>query len=209
MIACDWRPMEPRWIDDRQTALAGLIDELRDEPRYALDTEFHGERTLLAAPRARAGRVAGRDRADRPVRRRHDAVRRDPRRPGLMVAHAAEQDLAILERACGRLPDTALRHAGRGRLHRAWARRRSRRSWSGCSTCGSPRATASPTGRAGRCTSTSGCTRPPTSSTCSRCTTCSSRGSSRWAASSGRPTSARSAGCACAPGPSPSSRGGA
>ena len=25
--------------------LAGLIDELRDEPRYALDTEFHGERS--------------------------------------------------------------------------------------------------------------------------------------------------------------------
>ena len=35
---------EPRWVDDA-SALAGLIDELRDEPRYTLDTEFHGERS--------------------------------------------------------------------------------------------------------------------------------------------------------------------
>ena len=36
--------MEPRWVDDA-SKLAALIEDLRDEPRYALDTEFHGERT--------------------------------------------------------------------------------------------------------------------------------------------------------------------
>ena len=36
--------MEPRWVDDA-SKLAALVEDLRDEPRYALDTEFHGERT--------------------------------------------------------------------------------------------------------------------------------------------------------------------
>ena len=35
-----------------------------------------------------------------------------------MVAHAAEQDLAILVRACGERADAALRHPGRGGVHR-------------------------------------------------------------------------------------------
>jgi ribonuclease D len=95
--------MEPRWIDD-PTAFADLIAELRDEPRYALDTEFHGERTYW--PRLALVQVAwsaGIALID-PF-----AVDMTPfgeilGGPGLMIAHAAEQDLAILERACGRLP---------------------------------------------------------------------------------------------------------
>jgi ribonuclease D len=95
--------MEPRWIDD-PTAFADLIAELRDEPRYALDTEFHGERTywprLALVQVAWPGGIALID----PF-----AVDMMPfgeilGGPGLMIAHAAEQDLAILERACGRLP---------------------------------------------------------------------------------------------------------
>ena len=95
--------MEPRWIDD-QAAFEALIKELRDEPRYALDTEFHGERTYW--PRLALVQVAwsnGIALVD-PF-----AVDMTPFAeilggPGLMVAHAAEQDLTILARASGSLP---------------------------------------------------------------------------------------------------------
>jgi ribonuclease D len=95
--------MEPRWIDD-QRSFSAFIDELRDEPRYALDTEFHGERTYW--PRLALVQVAwptGLALID-PF-----AVDMKPFAEilggrGLMVAHASEQDLAILARACGRLP---------------------------------------------------------------------------------------------------------
>lgn len=95
--------METRWVET-DAALAGLIDELRAEPRYALDTEFHGERTYW--PRLALVQVAwpaGIALID-PF-----AVNMAPfgeilRGPGVMVAHAAEQDLAILVRACGDPP---------------------------------------------------------------------------------------------------------
>ena len=95
--------MEPRWIDD-PTAFAELITELRDEPRYALDTEFHGERTYW--PRLALVQVAW---SNGIALIDPFAVDMKPfgeilGGPGLMIAHAAEQDLAILERACGRLP---------------------------------------------------------------------------------------------------------
>jgi ribonuclease D len=95
--------METRWVDT-DAAFAGLIDELRAEPRYALDTEFHGERTYW--PRLALLQVAwsaGIALVD-PF-----AVDMAPfgeilRGTGVMVAHAAEQDLAILVRACGDPP---------------------------------------------------------------------------------------------------------
>jgi ribonuclease D len=95
--------VETRWVDGA-AALTGLIDELRNEPRYALDTEFHGERTywprLALVQVAWSGGIALID----PL-----AVDVSPfgeilRGPGVMVAHAAEQDLAILVRACGDPP---------------------------------------------------------------------------------------------------------
>jgi ribonuclease D len=95
--------MEPRWIDTNQ-AMADLVEVLRDEPRYALDTEFHGERTywprLALVQVAWPGGIALID----PF-----AVDMEPFAtilggPAVMVAHAAEQDLAIMTRACGRGP---------------------------------------------------------------------------------------------------------
>jgi ribonuclease D len=95
--------MEPRWIDTSD-ALIACVNEVRDEPRYALDTEFHGERSywprLALIQLAWPGGLA-----------LIDPLAVDPKPlgellagPGTMVAHAADQDLAILERACGRVP---------------------------------------------------------------------------------------------------------
>ncbi len=97
--------MEPLWID-APAQLAELVRTLADEPRYALDTEFHGERSYwphlaliqIAWPTGIA---------------LVDPLTVDPAPlgevlagPGCMVAHAADQDLSILERACGSAPTT-------------------------------------------------------------------------------------------------------
>jgi ribonuclease D len=98
-----WTVVEPQWIDTA-AGLAACVAELRDEPRYALDTEFHGERSywprLTLIQVAWPGGVA-----------LIDPLAIDPSPlgdvlagPGCMVAHAADQDLTILERATGRVP---------------------------------------------------------------------------------------------------------
>src|SRR4029079_18578471 len=95
--------MEPRWVDDA-AKLAGLIDGLRDEPRYALDTEFHGERTYW--PRLALVQVAwarGIALID-PFALDFGPFSAILAGEGTMVAHASEQDLAIIARACGRGP---------------------------------------------------------------------------------------------------------
>jgi ribonuclease D len=95
--------MEPRFVDTAD-GLATCIEEVRNEPRYALDTEFHGERSywprLALIQLAWPGNVA-----------LIDPLTVDPAPlcellagPGCMVAHAADQDLTILERACGAIP---------------------------------------------------------------------------------------------------------
>src|SRR3954471_7000082 len=97
--------MEPRWIDTTD-ALAKCVEELRDEPRYALDTEFHGEKSYW--PRLALIQIAW------PTGLvLVDPLTVDPAPlgelfagPGTMVAHAADQDLAILERATGQVPTT-------------------------------------------------------------------------------------------------------
>jgi ribonuclease D len=95
--------MEPMWVADEDT-LADLVARVREEPRFALDTEFHGERSywprLALIQIAWSGGIALID----PL-----AVKPAGLTPlldcaGVMVAHAAEQDLAILERLCGRGP---------------------------------------------------------------------------------------------------------
>ncbi|HVF31978.1 MAG TPA: HRDC domain-containing protein [Acidimicrobiales bacterium] len=93
------------WIDDA-VGLSGLIDELRGEPLYGIDTEFHRERTYwpqLAL--VQVGWPQGIALVD------PTAVDIGPFAeilggPGVCVMHAADQDLEVLERACGTLPST-------------------------------------------------------------------------------------------------------
>jgi len=91
------------WVDDR-ASLATVVAELRGAPAYALDTEFHRERTYFA--RLALVQVAWQD----------GLALVDPLavdlRPlaevfagsGVAVVHAADQDLEVLELAVGQVP---------------------------------------------------------------------------------------------------------
>lgn len=91
-------------------ALDSLIERLLTADRYALDTEFHRERIYwprlallqVAWPDGPAG-PAGVALVD-PLAVDVAPLARVLAGPGTMVAHAAEQDLEVLERACGRGP---------------------------------------------------------------------------------------------------------
>lgn len=95
--------MELLWID-AQADLAELVRTLAGEPRYALDTEFHGERSywphLALIQIAWPEGVALVD----PLSVDPAPLRELLAGDGCMVAHAADQDLTILERACGCAP---------------------------------------------------------------------------------------------------------
>lgn len=96
-------PADPRLVaDDRR--FASLIDDLGEAGAYALDAEFHGESSyyprLAVLQVALPGRVAVVDATTvdvRPFRTVLDG-------PGLMVAHAGEQDLQVLQRFAGAMP---------------------------------------------------------------------------------------------------------
>jgi ribonuclease D len=96
--------VEPRWIADESSLDALVAQVVASGPRYALDTEFHGERSywprLALIQIAWPGGIAIVD----PLA--VDASRLRPllEPPHVLVAHAAEQDLAILERLCGQGP---------------------------------------------------------------------------------------------------------
>ena len=108
----------PPEIITTESALATLVDELSEVPRYALDTEFHRERTYW--PRLALVQVAWRSQPAGLSRvALVDPLGVDPAPlakvldgPGVMVAHAASQDLEVLGRAChllpGRLFDTQI-----------------------------------------------------------------------------------------------------
>jgi ribonuclease D len=92
-----------RWVDD-DVALSELIAELLLEPRYALDTEFHRERTyfpkLALVQIAWSGGIA-----------LIDPLAVSPERFGKLfesdavaVLHAAQQDLDVLTHAVGTIP---------------------------------------------------------------------------------------------------------
>jgi ribonuclease D len=92
-----------RWVDTA-AELDALARELTAADRYALDTEFHGERSYF--PRLALVQIAWDDQIALV-----DPLAVDPhplgdvlRGPGTMVAHAGDQDLAILERCCGTVP---------------------------------------------------------------------------------------------------------
>jgi ribonuclease D len=94
---------EFRWIDDA-AGLDAVIHSIRASDSYALDTEFHRERTYYAQLALLQlgwdGQIALVDALAVDIAPLHDVLVDDM--PCLM--HAAAQDLAILERACGVLP---------------------------------------------------------------------------------------------------------
>jgi ribonuclease D len=91
------------WIADAD-AFASLVDELVQEPLYAIDTEFHRERSyypvLALAQIAWSSGVALVDPFAVDLAPLAAVFEGD----GVAVAHAADQDLEVLERACGTIP---------------------------------------------------------------------------------------------------------
>jgi ribonuclease D len=84
--------------------MARLVERLRSEPRYGLDTEFLAERTYW--PRLCLVQVSGPDHVALvdPLACDVRALSELVEGPGTMVSHAAAADLPILERACGTRP---------------------------------------------------------------------------------------------------------
>ena len=96
--------MSHRWIDT-QDEFEALVDRLVAEPRYALDTEFHRERTyfpqLALLQLASLSEIALVD----PLACDMAPLRRLFASDALAVLHAAQQDLDVLTHACGAVPD--------------------------------------------------------------------------------------------------------
>lgn len=96
--------MTHRWID-RQDEFEALIDTLSAQPRYAIDTEFHRERTYY--PKLALVQVAWDDQivlVD-PLPLDLAPLRRLFASPAIAVFHAAQQDLDVLTHVCGAVPD--------------------------------------------------------------------------------------------------------
>jgi len=97
------KPHAYEWISDPRD-LNALIDELAVTDAYALDTEFHRERTY--APQLALVQVATRSRlalVDALAVDVH-AFSRAFESSSLCVMHAGSQDLEILQLACGSIP---------------------------------------------------------------------------------------------------------
>ena len=95
--------MSYRWIDTDE-ALADLVAEVAAQPRYALDTEFHRERTYY--PRLALVQIAwngGMALVD-PLACEPKGLAPLLTSPALAVLHAAQQDLDVLTTACGAIP---------------------------------------------------------------------------------------------------------
>ncbi len=92
-----------RYIDDQQDFL-DVIDVLCDQPRYALDTEFHRERTfwpkLALIQIAWEGGLVIID----PLVLDMQPLAKLMQSDSLAVLHACTQDLEILDQACGHVP---------------------------------------------------------------------------------------------------------
>lgn len=95
--------MTHRWIGD-QASFEAVVDTLIDQPRYALDTEFHRERTyypkLALLQLAWPGDIVLVD----PLALDMSSLRRLFAADTLAVLHAAQQDLDVLTHACGAVP---------------------------------------------------------------------------------------------------------
>lgn len=99
--------IEYRWIE-RQDDLDTVVDELTSQPRYALDTEFHRERTYF--PKLALVQVAWRTPSGQEVAL-IDPLAIDVgvfgalfQADSLCVIHAAQQDLDVLTHAVGSVP---------------------------------------------------------------------------------------------------------
>jgi ribonuclease D len=97
-------PAAHRWIDD-QASLAAVVDELAGEPEIALDTEFHRERTYWPEVSVvQLGWPGGIVLVDAlAVDIAPLAALLGPGRT--IVMHAASQDLEVLLKACGTVPE--------------------------------------------------------------------------------------------------------
>jgi ribonuclease D len=98
-------PLAFEWIDS-QAGFDSVVADLAHADRYALDTEFHRERTYY--PHLALLQLAW---GDRLVLVDPLAVDLRPfaavlAGPGLAVLHAADQDLEVLELACAAVPST-------------------------------------------------------------------------------------------------------
>ena len=91
------------WIADPE-ALEGLIERLAGVPAYALDTEFHREKTYF--PHLALVQIASADEVFviDPLAVDIAPLRRLLESESLAVLHAAEQDLEVLRQACGTVP---------------------------------------------------------------------------------------------------------
>ena len=92
-----------RWVDD-DAAFDELVGELVSSAEYGIDTEFHRERTYFAQLAllqiAWPGGLALVD----PLAVDIAPLERVLTGPGLAIVHAADQDLEVLDRACGAVP---------------------------------------------------------------------------------------------------------
>jgi ribonuclease D len=93
-----------RWIED-QESFDQLIDSLLRADRYALDTEFHRERSYfpklaLLQLASESGEVSLVD----PLRVDLSSLRTLFAAPAVAVLHAAQQDFDVLAHACGAVP---------------------------------------------------------------------------------------------------------
>jgi ribonuclease D len=92
-----------RFVTDA-VALNELVAELLDEERYGIDTEFHRERTFWAklalVQISWSNGIALVDPLAVDIRPLSQVLEG----PGLAILHAADQDLEVLERSCGAVP---------------------------------------------------------------------------------------------------------
>jgi ribonuclease D len=92
-----------RWIDTDES-LGALVDEVSAAETYAFDTEFHRERSyfphLALVQLAWPGGEAVIDPLAVDVR----PLRQVLEGPGLAICHAADQDLEVMQYACGTVP---------------------------------------------------------------------------------------------------------
>ena len=98
------RPKPGFDLIDNDGAFVELVDRLADEPIYAVDTEFHRERTYF--PQVALVQIADSHGVSLVDALSVDlsALRKVLEGPGLAVMHAARQDMEVLERACGTVP---------------------------------------------------------------------------------------------------------